>query len=442
MVLLLQGGFALMASGHCRAKNAAHAMLMSLGALCIAVLTFGACGYALSGGYGSPPASINLLGRPFGLIGTQGFWLRELPRHPEHAGTFLILAAFAAVSATIPTGALAERWRFGSLAAATILASGLIFPVYVCWAWGGGWLARVPRPDLGFRDFAGAGVVHLIGGLTALSGALAIGPRIGKFSGEGRPRVIPGHDLTYVIAGTLLIAAGWCLLALTRASAIAGVSPPLTAIALLLAGSAGCVSAAVASRISYGKPDPTFACNGLLGGLVAISGLGGWAEPFAAVLVGASAGLLSFWSALFVERVLRVDDPANAIGVHGACGAFGCLCVGLFAGGGAPSAPLGLFSDGGVGQLTAQVIGVAAAVLWAFPASWLAFRLLGWTFGNRATARAEVEGLDLFEVGAHAYMAEEPVAMQAAGLEYLRSQVPGATSPRAPAAGKATPDRN
>lgn len=444
MALLLLAGFTLLSAGHCRSKNAAHAMLSSLGAFCIALLAFGACGYAFSGGYGEPPGSITLFGRPFGLVGTQGFWLRDLPRHPEHAGDFLVLAAFAAVSATIPTGALAERWRFGSLAGVTIVIAGLIFPVYACWAWGGGWLATSgwPRPGVGYRDFAGTGVVHLIGGLSALAGALAVGPRIGKFTDEGRPQVIPGHDLTYVVAGTLLIAAGWCLLAMTRASSLPGIPTSLTAASLLLAGSAGCVSAAVASRIGYGKPDPTFACNGLLGGLVAISGLGGWAEPFAAVLVGASAGVLSFWSALFVERVLRVDDPANAIGVHAVCGAFGCLCVGLFAdGGGAPTAPLGLFFDGGIGQLTEQAVGVVAAVLWALPVSWLAFRLLGWTVGNRATARAEVEGLDLCEVGARAYVAEEPVALQAVGLDYLRAQDLGGSSSSTPTGGKTRLDR-
>lgn len=427
MALLFQSGFALLSAGHCRTKNAAHVMMMSLVAFCVALLTFGAFGYALTGGYGSSPASIPILGRSFGLVGAQGFWLRDLPRHPEHSGTFLILASLAAVSATIPTGALAERWRFGSLAGVTIVISGLIFPVYTCWAWNGGWLmsAALPRMGPGFRDFAGASVVHLIGGVSAMAGALAIGPRIGKFSIEGRPRAIPGHDLTYVIAGTLLIAVGWSLLVVTRASTLTGVSTPLTAIALLLAGAAGCLSSAVASQISYGKIDPTFACNGLLGGLVAISGLGDWAEPFAAVLVGASAGVLSFWSALFVERILRVDDPANAIGVHGVCGALGCLCVGLFADGGggeAPTAPLGLFFDGGIHQLTAQAIGMVAAVLWAMPASWLTFRLLGWTIGNRVTARAEVEGLDLSEVGAHAYMSEEPVALQTAGLDHLRTQ--------------------
>jgi Amt family ammonium transporter len=311
----------------------------------------------------------------------------------------------------------------------------LIYPVYGCWVWGNGWLS-----DLGVMfgwgnglvDLAGSSVVHMTGGLMALAGSLALGPRIGKFHNNGTVNAIPGHNVPMVVLGTLLLAFGWFGFNAGRAPEATDLRIGSIATCTMLATGAGCLASMLVMWASYGKPDPTMTCNGLLAGAVAISASCGFVNPIGAVAIGALAGALVVGSILFVEKGLMIDDPVGAISVHGVCGAFGTLCVGLFATGeygggynGVAEPPIGLLHGGGFGQLLAQVVGVAANLAWTLPASLLAFAIIGRLVGNRVSARAEVEGLDVPEMGVLGYVPEETYAVQTAGQDYLATFGPG-----------------
>jgi len=451
LILLMQAGFALVEAGLCRSKNVAHSMGMNLVVFALGVLAFWAVGYAvLAGGLdagagpGAPGGllSVRLFGVDWGLAGARGFFLTGLGARPQAMGWFLTQALLLNVAATVPTGALAERWRFGAFCLFGLVLAGLIYPAYGCWVWGGGWLAGLGRGfglGNGVVDFAGSGVVHLTGGVAALAGAVALGPRIGKFNPDGSSNAIPGHDVRSVVLGTLLLAVGW--LGFNAAGAVGGSVPVAgsldrlasVAACTVLASASGCLAATLYTWAVFGRPDPTMGCNGLLGGAVAVGASCAFLSPTGAVIVGAAAGVLVIWSVLFLERVLRVDDPVGAVSVHGTCGAWGCLAVGLFADGefgrgwnGVPgTAPLGLFYGGDFTQLAAQALGVLANVAWVYPTAALAFFLIGKTVGNRVAALTEVAGLDVREMGVAGYVPEDTIAVQVAGQEYLSAYGPG-----------------
>ena len=235
---------------------------------------------------------------------------------------------FMDTTATIPTGAMAERWKFSAFMVYGFFLSMLIYPVYGGWVWGGGWLA-----DLGVNfglgnghcDFAGSSVVHMTGGVTALVGAWILGPRIGKFNKDGSPNAIPGHNIPMVVLGTLILAFGW--FGFNPGSTLAATDLRIGSIAVctMLATAAGCLSSILYMWAVFGKPDPTMGCNGLLAGAVAITAPCAFVNPVGAVIIGAIAGVLVIWSVLFVERVLKIDDPVGAVSVHGVNGAWGCL---------------------------------------------------------------------------------------------------------------------
>jgi ammonium transporter, Amt family len=447
LVMSLKAGFSLFETGLIRAKNVAHTMSMNLAIYAVALMGFWSFGFALMyGGHdpfptlgGSSPlgamVSISLFGQRWDLIGFSGFFLSGPASHSAVLIVFVLQAMFVDTAATIPTGAMAERWRFKAFLAYGFVASALIYPVYGCWVWGDGWLSDLGVTAAlgnGMVDFAGSSVVHMTGGMMALAGALTLGPRIGKFGKSGSVNAIPGHNVPMVVVGTLILAFGWFGLNAGRAYEAADLRIASIATCTLLATGAGCLVAMGTMWIGFGKPDPTMSCNGLLAGAVAISASCAYVNPIGAVAIGAIAGALVVGSILFIEKGLGIDDPVGAISVHGVCGAFGTLCVGLFANGeygtglnGVLNKPIGLLHGGGFGQLLAQLIGIGANVLWTLPVSLLAFAVIGRTMGNRVSALTEVQGLDVPEMGVLGYVPEETYAVQTASQDYLATFGPG-----------------
>lgn len=439
LVMFMQTGFALLETGLCRAKNAAHTMSMNFLVYALGVMSFWAVGFALmcGGVNGIPhgasgpliggPAGIGgvpqlnhmvyvtLFGKPFGLFGAKGFFLSGTSYDAAVAVYFLFMMVFMDTSATIPTGALAERWKFSSFFIFSLFVGALIYPIYACWMWGGGWLAQLGlnfKLGHGAVDFAGSSVVHMQGGVMALVTAWLMGPRIGKYDLEGRPRPILGHHIPMVITGTFILAFSW--FGFNAGSAMSGTNGRLGLIAVntMLAGGAGALVSTLYLWFRFGKPDPSMMCNGMLAGLVAITAPCAFVPPWAAVLIGAVAGLISDWAVFFWER-RGIDDPVGAISVHGVGGLWGLLAVGLFADGtytganglynGIPGPVRGLFY-GDKSQFVAQLIAAVACFAWNFVVAGVCFKLIGKFLGsNRVPPEVEVAGLDIPEMGAPGY---------------------------------------
>ena len=348
LVMFMQLGFALVETGFTRAKNAAHTMLMNMMVYVIGMLGFWIAGFAfMFGGVGQVASlgmvanlnnevSLDLFGKAWGIIGYKGFFLSGGAYDVSVFTLFLFQMVFMDTAATIPTGAMAERWKFLAFVGYGFFISILIYPIFGNWVWGGGWLSQLGS-NLGLGhgavDFAGSGVVHMVGGVTALVGAKILGPRIGKFKKDGTPNAIPGHHIPMGIAGALILAFGW--FGFNPGSTLAGTDLRIGVIATntMLASAGGAFSAMLYMWFRFGKPDPTMAANGLLAGLVAITAPCAFVNAPCAVLIGLIAGVLVVLSVLFVDNTLKIDDPVGAVSVHGACGAFGLLSVGLFADG-------------------------------------------------------------------------------------------------------------
>ena len=388
------------------------------------MLGFWICGYALQmGGVGAIAAlggtaplnsefTINLFGHSFGLFGMKGFFLSSSTYDVGVFALFLFQMVFMDTAGTIPTGAMAERWKISAFVVFGFFMSMFVYPIFANWVWGAGWLSALGANfglGHGHVDFAGSSVVHMVGGVAALAGAIVIGPRIGKFTREGEPVAMPGHDLPMAIAGTFILAFGW--FGFNPGSTLAGGDLRIAVVATntMLAGTGGAVAALFWVWKRLGKPDPSMIVNGLLAGLVAITAPCAFVTSGASVLIGAIAGILVIESVLFIERVLKIDDPVGAISVHGVCGAFGTLCVGIFADGaygdgwnGVPGTVKGLLY-GDSSQLIAQVIGITTCFVWVFVTFFAFFKIVEATMGNRVSAEAELEGLDIPEMGALAY---------------------------------------
>jgi len=424
LVMFMQTGFALVETGFTRAKNAAHTMSMNMMIYGIGLLGFWACGYAFQmGGVGTMSTlggtaplnhefTITLLGKSFGLFGLKGFFLSFGTYDVGVFALFLFQMVFMDTAATIPTGAMAERWKFSSFIVFGFFMSMLIYPLFANWVWGGGWLSALGANfglGHGHVDFAGSSVVHMVGGLAALAGAIVLGPRIGKFTKTGKPVAIPGHHIPMAIVGTLILAFGW--FGFNAGSTLSGTDLRIAVIATntMLASAAGAVSAMIYMWSRYGKPDPSMMANGLLAGLVAITAPCAFVNSVSAVIIGAIAGALVVASVFFVERVLKVDDPVGAVSVHSVCGMWGVLSLGLFADGvygeglnGVSGGVRGLFY-GDPRQFLAQSIGVVTCVVFVFGAFYAFFKLVDAVMGNRVSAEVEIAGLDLPEMGALAY---------------------------------------
>ncbi|MBI4456716.1 MAG: ammonium transporter [Acidobacteria bacterium] len=425
LVMFMQAGFAMVETGFCRAKNAAHTMAMNFMVYAIGMLGFWICGFALQmGGVGAvaslggtPPLNhelvVNLFGKPFGLFGLNGFFLSSGNVYDVGVfALFLFQMVFMDTAATIPTGAMAERWKFSSFIIFGFFMSMFVYPLFANWVWGGGWLSQLGANfglGHGHVDFAGSSVVHMVGGVAALAGAMVLGPRIGKFTKDGKPVAIPGHHLPMAIVGTFILAFGW--FGFNAGSTLAGTDLRIAVVATntMLASAAGAFSAMVYVWSRYGKPDPSMLANGMLAGLVAITAPCAFVNSVSAVVIGLIAGVLVVLSVSFVERRLKVDDPVGAVSVHGVCGAWGVFSLGLFADGvygeglNGVAGPLrGLFY-GDPKQFAAEAIGVVTCFAFVFTSFYVFFKLLDVLVGNRVPAQAEVGGLDLPEMGALAY---------------------------------------
>ena len=425
LVFFMQAGFALVETGFTRAKNVAHTMAMNLFVYPAGMLAFYVCGFAIMfggvgalgtlGGYDglNHEAGITLFGHTFGLFGGKGFFMNGV-YDVAVLGFFVFQVVFMDAAATIPTGAMAERWKFASFAIFGLIVGGIIYPLFGNWTWGGGWLSALGTNfglGHGHVDFAGSSVVHLTGGVLAFVGAKMLGARIGKYNKDGSPNAIPGHNIPMAVLGTLVLAFGW--FGFNSGSTFAGTDLRFSVVAFntMIASCGGALTATLWMWfVRSNKPDLSMMCNGLLAGLVAITAPCAFVSPAGALIIGLTSGVIVVEAAFFVERKLKIDDPVGAIAVHGANGIWGCIALGLFADGtygdglnGVKGAVAGLFYGNG-GQLVAEIIGVATNIIFVGIAGWIVFKLLDLTIGNRVSTEAELFGLDVPEMGSEGYM--------------------------------------
>jgi Amt family ammonium transporter len=424
LVMFMQAGFALVETGFTRAKNVAHTMMMNFMIYVVGMTGYWIMGYAIQmGGVGALATlggtgvldgefTLSLFGKDFGLFGMKGFFLAGTSYDVAVYSLFLFQMVFMDTAATIPTGAMAERWKFSSFIVFGFFLSMLSYPLFANWVWGGGWLSQLGKNfglGHGHVDFAGSSVVHMVGGVTALAGAMVLGARIGKFNKDGSANPIPGHNIPMGILGCFILAFGW--FGFNPGSSLAGTDLRIAVIAVntMLASASGALAAMFYMWIRFGKPDPSMSANGFLAGLVAITAPCAFVSSFWAFVIGLIAGILLCWAVFFVENTLKVDDPVGAIAVHGVNGAWGVLSVGLFSDGtygdglnGVEGTVRGLFY-GGASQFVAQIIGTVTCFVFIFGISWVFFKAMDAVMGMRVSAEVELEGLDVPEMGTHGY---------------------------------------
>jgi ammonium transporter, Amt family len=424
LVMFMQAGFAMVESGFTRAKNVSHTMAMNLMVYGIGMLGYWICGFAFQlGGIGFLPvwggniglnheAVFHLFGKAFGLLGLKGFLLSGDSYSSCVFALFLFNMVFMDTAATIPTGALVERWKFSSFVCYCFFMSMFVYPLFANWVWGGGWLAALGKNfglGHGHVDQAGSSVVHLVGGVAAFAGAMALGPRLGKFTRNGKPVAIPGHNVPMALIGTFILAFGWFGFNAGSVLPASDLRIAVIAVNTMMASAAGAFSAMAYVWIRYGKPEPSILANGMLAGLVAITASCSFVNVISAVMIGAIAGILVVVAVIGIERKLKIDDPVGAVSVHGVCGAWGILALGLFADGtygnglnGVAGPVRGLFY-GDSSQLIAQVIGTLTCILFVFASFYAFFKVLDRWIGNRVSPNVEMEGLDISEMGAVSY---------------------------------------
>ncbi len=386
LVFFMQAGFAMVETGLTRAKNASNILMKNLMDFSAGSVVFWAVGWAIM--YGASTG---------GLFGTSQFFLADADSSLLRDWMFQVV--FAATAATIVSGAMAERTRFRAYLVYSVFISGLIYPVSGHWIWNAdGWLAT-----LGFHDFAGSTVVHSVGGWAALAGAVVLGPRTGKYvraNGKLSVKAIPGHNMPIAALGVFILWFGWY--GFNAGSTLSGTDLTIASVAVTttLAASAGAIAAMFTSWIWFGKPDASMSLNGAPAGLVGITAGCGVATPLGAVIIGLIAGLLVVLSVEFFDKVLHIDDPVGAISVHGVCGVWGTLAVGLFAD---TDDVRGLFYGGGFRQLGVQALGVVAVLGWVLAVGFALFYAIKATIGLRVSETEELQGLDIGEHGSEAY---------------------------------------
>lgn len=397
LVFWMQAGFSLVEAGFTRAKNVVNILMKNLMDFSLGSIVFWALGFGL------------MFGTSNGWVGTSSFMISG-----DGAGTWsytflLFQTVFAATAATIVSGAMAERTKFVAYLCYSVVITGVIYPVFGSWAWGGlfegggwleapegGFLAGMGLPP--FLDFAGSTVVHSVGGWAALAGALVVGPRLGKFSSEGMP--IRGHSMALATLGVFILWMGWFGFNAGSTTGVTGGASPnagagkaigLIAVNTNLAACAGALFAMLTTWLRVGKPEISMALNGALAGLVGITAGCATSTPFGALAIGALAGVIVVYSVDWVDA-LQIDDPVGAVSVHGVCGAWGTLAAALF------------HADGfSTQQVLTQLIGIGAAFVWAFAASYLLFKLVDLLVGLRVPTEDEIDGLDISEHGGEAY---------------------------------------
>src|SRR5581483_309157 len=420
LVMFMQAGFAMLETGFTRAKNAVNTMAMNFIIYPIGLIGFWLTGYGfMMGGVHAWPAlgiaevphrelALTIGGHRWGVLGLAKFGLVSVSHDPASLAMFLFAVVFMDTAATIPTGAMAERWKFSAFFVYGFFMSMFLYPLYGNWVWGGGWLSQLGA-NLGLGhghvDFAGSSVVHMTGGFAGLAGAIMLGPRIGKFRRGGAIGLLPGHNLPMAVIGTLILAFGW--FGFNAGSSLAASDPRIGVIAVntMLASAGGSLAAILYLWERHNRPDLAMACNGLIGGLVAITAPCAFVTPAAAVMIGVVAGLIVVGSVLELERRFHVDDPVGAISVHGVAGAWGALALGLFADGSygdgwnGVAGPVRGLLYGDPGQFVAQLIGVSVNLVVVLGLSFAFFMLVERTIGNRVIAEVEWSGLDALEMG-------------------------------------------
>lgn len=382
LVFFMQAGFAMVETGFTRAKNAGNIIMKNLMDFAIGTIIFWVIGFGIMFG-----DSI------FGIIGTPDFFVRG-----DYSSTFPTMAflifqtVFCATSATIVSGAMAERTKFSSYCLYSLIISAIIYPISGHWIWGGGWLA-----NLGFHDFAGSTAVHMVGGVAALVGAKILGPRIGKYSEDGKPNAIPGHSLTLGALGVFIL--WFCWFGFNGASTVSAtgdatlISMSSIFVTTNLAAATAATVTMIITWIKYKKPDVSMTLNGALGGLVAITAGCDLVSPTGAFIIGIISSIVVVYGVEFVDKVLKIDDPVGAIGVHCFCGAIGTILTGLL------STTNGLFYGGGFKFLGIQIIGVVSVFIWVLITMTIVFLLIKHTIGLRVSENEELTGLDINEHG-------------------------------------------
>jgi len=426
LVMFMQAGFALVETGFTQKKNVAHTMGMNFLVYALGMFGFWICGFAfmfggalntatLGGAPGvvSHEVIVHLFGHDFGIAGNVGFFLNSKVYDVGVFALFLFQMVFMDTTATIPTGSMAERWSFKSFLIFGLFISMFVYPLFGNWVWGGGWLSQLGVNfglGHGHVDFAGSSVVHMVGGMAALAGAIVIGPRIGKYGKDGSVNTIPGHNIPMALLGTLILAFGW--FGFNPGSTLAGGDYRISIVAVntMMAGTAGCLAVLVILYMQGKKPDPGMMANGLLAGLVAITAPCAFVNSLSSVIIGAIAGVIVVFVIYLLDVKLKIDDPVGAVAVHGANGAWGVLSLGLFADGsygdgwnGVPGTVKGLFY-GDASQFGAQCIGTLTCAVFVFTVMYVFFKISDKITPIRVKEADEIAGLDIPEMGVHGYV--------------------------------------
>ncbi|WP_293970729.1 ammonium transporter [uncultured Ruminococcus sp.] len=400
LVFFMQCGFAMVETGFTRAKNAGNIIMKNLMDFCIGTVVFMLLGFGLLCGEDAL----------FGLVGIPNLDIfTNFANFPWH--NFVFNMVFCATTATIVSGAMAERTKFASYCIYSLVISAVVYPIEAHWIWGGGWLAQ-----LGFIDFAGSCAIHMVGGISAIIGAIILGPRIGKYGKNGKVNAIPGHSLTLGALGVFILWFGWY----GFNGAAAGDGAFLGQIFLTTTISpaiATCVTM-LFTWIKNGKPDVSMSLNGSLAGLVAITAPCADVDAIGAAIIGLVAGILVVVAVEFIDIKLKIDDPVGAVAVHGVNGMWGTLAVGLFATGNGQDGVTGLFYGGGFTQLGIQALGVVSVAAWTIVTMVIVFQLIKHTVGLRVTKDEEMKGLDVTEHGlVNAYADFMPIGVGTASLD-------------------------
>lgn len=384
LVFFMQAGFAMVESGFTRAKNAGNIVMKNLMDLCIGTPLFWFLGFGIMFGSASP------------VFGGFDFFIRGdyssiLPNGVPLMAYVIFQTVFCATSATIVSGAMAERTKFVAYCIYSAVISLLIYPISGHWIWGGGWLGQ-----LGFHDFAGSTAVHLVGGTAAFIGAWMLGPRIGKYSKHGKSRAIPGHNIAIGALGVMILWFGWfgfngCSTVSMEGNAIE-LASNIFMNTNMSAATAAC-TVMIVTWFRYKKPDVSMTLNGVLAGLVAITAGCDEVTVTGAAIIGICSGITVIFSVEFIDKILKVDDPVGAVSVHGVCGALGTVLLGLF------SKEEGLFYTGTWHFFLIQLVGVFSVILWVAVTMFIAFKLVNVTVGLRVSEQEEIEGLDKTEHG-------------------------------------------
>jgi Amt family ammonium transporter len=441
LVVFMQAGFALVETGFCRAKHAAHVVSTNFAIFGLGFVAFFLVGYSfMFGGYGTGLLGFAAPGQ--NLIGS-GNWTFLWWSPPALSGSgdaytaglmafFLYMVAFMDTTATIPTGAMAERWKWKSFVGWGLFCGAIYYPLFGAWTWGGGWLASLGKSinaGFGYVDFAGSGVVHAMGGAAALAGAIVLGPRLGKYGKDGKPRSLAAHHIPMAMLGTFILLFGWFGFNAASTLATTDIRFGVIATNTAIAGAFGATIAMAWVMLRTGKPDPGMMANGMLAGLVAITAPCAFVQPWAAAAIGIIAGVIVIEAIWIVERRFKIDDPVGAISVHGVCGTMGVLCVGIFSdgqyGSGWNGTDLGdkgvtgiLYGGTGWGQLGAQIIGALTIWIVMFGIVFAFFKIQNALTkgGIRSEEADEIEGLDLPEMGVFAYPAFLPSEHEAIAM--------------------------